>query len=154
MEPESWLPHLHVSATCPYPEPARSSPSPHIPFAEAQSYLPIYAWIFQVGFFFTFPHQNPVYAFPLPYTCYRPRPSHSSLFYHPKNIGWAVQFIKLLIAWFSPLPCHLVPLRPQWSPQHPILKHPQAEFLPQCQRPRFTPIQSNSRNYSVIQQTL
>jgi hypothetical protein len=29
------------------------------------------------------------------------------------------------------LPCHLVPLRPKYSPQHPILKHPQLTFLPQ-----------------------
>ena len=33
-----------------------------------------------------FPHQNPVYASPLPYTCYMPHPSHSSRFYHPNNI--------------------------------------------------------------------
>jgi hypothetical protein len=26
-----------------------------------------------------------------------PRPSHSSWFYHPKNIGWEVQNIELLI---------------------------------------------------------
>jgi hypothetical protein len=26
-----------------------------------------------------------------------PRPSHSSRFYHPNNIGWAVQTIQLLI---------------------------------------------------------
>jgi len=32
-----------------------------------------------------------------PHTCYIPRPSNSSLFYHPNNIGWAVQIIKLLI---------------------------------------------------------
>jgi hypothetical protein len=25
---------------------------------------------------------------------------------------------------FSPLPCYLRPLRPKYSPQHPILKHP------------------------------
>ena len=25
---------------------------------------------------------------------------------------------------FSPLPCHLVPLRSKYSPQHHILKHP------------------------------
>jgi len=33
-----------------------------------------------------FPHQNPVYASPLPHTRYMPRPSHSSIFYHPNNI--------------------------------------------------------------------
>jgi len=29
MELEGSLPHLQVPATCPYPEPARSSPYPH-----------------------------------------------------------------------------------------------------------------------------
>jgi hypothetical protein len=32
-----------------------------------------------------FPHQNPVYAYPLNHMCYMPRPSHSSRFYHPNN---------------------------------------------------------------------
>ena len=41
-------------------------------------------------------------------------------------------------------------LRPKYSPQHPILKHPQPTFLPQCQRPSFTPIQDNGQNYSSI----
>jgi len=31
MELEGSLPHSQVPATCPYPEPARSSPYPHIP---------------------------------------------------------------------------------------------------------------------------
>jgi len=44
-----------------------------------------------------FLHQNSVYASPLPHTRYMPRPSHSSWFYHPNNIGWGVQIIKLLI---------------------------------------------------------
>ena len=47
---------------------------------------------------FRFPHQNPVYAFLLPHTRYMPRPSNYSRFYHPHNIGWAVQIIKLLIS--------------------------------------------------------
>jgi hypothetical protein len=36
-----------------------------------------------------------------------------------------------------PFSCHFVPLRPKYSPQHPILKHPQTTFLPQCERPSF-----------------
>jgi hypothetical protein len=45
-----------------------------------------------------------------------------------------------------------IPLLPRPSyaqtlPQHPILKHPQPTFLPQCQRPSFTPIQNNSSVY-------
>ena len=65
-----------------------------------------------------FPHQNPVYACPLPHTRYMPLPSHFSWLYHPKNIGWGVQIITLLILQFSPIPCYLVPLRPKYSPQH------------------------------------
>ena len=38
-----------------------------------------------------FPHQIPVHASPLTHTCYMPGPSHSSRFYNPHNIGWAVQ---------------------------------------------------------------
>ena len=37
MEPEGSLPHSQVSATCPYPEPALSSPQPHIPLPEDPS---------------------------------------------------------------------------------------------------------------------
>jgi hypothetical protein len=37
--------------------------------------------------------------------------------------------------YFSPLPCYPVPLSPKYSPQHPILKHLQSTFLPQCERP-------------------
>jgi hypothetical protein len=41
-----------------------------------------------------FPHQNPVYASPLPHTCYMPHPSPQ--FYYLQNSGWAIQIIKLL----------------------------------------------------------
>ena len=44
-----------------------------------------------------FPHQNPVYASPLPYTRYMPRPSHSSRFDYPNNIEWGVQIMIILI---------------------------------------------------------
>jgi hypothetical protein len=44
-----------------------------------------------------FLHQTLVYASSLPRMSYMLRPSHSSLFDHPKNIGWKVQIIKLLI---------------------------------------------------------
>ena len=44
-----------------------------------------------------FPHQNPVYTSPFTHTCYIPRPSHFSRFYHPHNIGWGIQITELLI---------------------------------------------------------
>jgi len=51
---------------------------------------------------------------------------------------------------FFPLPCYFIPLRTKYSPQHPILKHPQPAFLPQCERPGFTPIQNNRQNNSSV----
>ena len=44
--------------------------------------------------FFTFSHQNPVYASLLPHTRYMSRPSHYSRFDHPNNIGCGLQIIK------------------------------------------------------------
>jgi hypothetical protein len=44
-----------------------------------------------------FPPKNPVYTSSLPHTRYMPSPSHSSPFYLPNSIVWAVQIIKLLI---------------------------------------------------------
>ena len=85
-----------------------------------------------------------------PHTCYMPRSSHSSRFCHPSNIEWGVQITKLLSMSFSPFPCHLVPLRPKYSPQHPLLKHSQPTFLPQYERPSFTPIQNNRQNYISV----
>jgi len=68
-----------------------------------------------------------------PHTYYMPNPSHCSWFDHLNNIWWRVQVIK-----FS---SYLIPLRPKYLPQHPILKHPQAMFVPQFERPSFTSIQ-------------
>jgi hypothetical protein len=72
------------------------------------------------------PHQNPVCTPLFPHTCYMPRPSHYSRFDYPNNIWWWVQVIKFLVMYSSPLPCRLVPLRPKYPPQHPILEHPQS----------------------------
>ena len=49
-----------------------------------------------------------------------------------------------------PFPRYLVSPRSKYSPQHHILKHPQLPFLPQCQRPSFTPIQNKWQNYSSM----
>ena len=85
MEPEGSLQHSQVPATCHYPEPAWSSPYPHIlppTFGSPKQSLSL-----------SFPHQNPVYVSPLLHMCYKPSPSHSSRFYQLNNIKWAVQII-------------------------------------------------------------
>ena len=43
------------------------------------------------------PHQDPVYTFPLPDTCYMLRPYHISLFDQSNKIGWGEGIIKLPI---------------------------------------------------------
>ena len=50
----------------------------------------------------------PTKAYPLPHTCYMSRLSHSSRFDHPNNIWQAVQIIKLLIMYFSPLTFYFI----------------------------------------------
>jgi hypothetical protein len=54
---------------------------------------------------------NPVHTFSLHRTCYMPSSSHSSRFDYLNNIGCGAQVIKLFIVYFSPLPCHPVPLQ-------------------------------------------
>jgi len=96
------------------------------------------------------PPKNPVCTSPLLHVCYMAHPSRSSSYYHPNNIWWAVQIIKLLIMYFSLLPCYLIPLRPKYSPKHPVFTHPQSTCLSQCKRPSFTPIQNNRQNYISV----
>ena len=55
--------------------------------------LPSTPWSLQWYLSLGFPHQNPVYASPLPHKRYMSRQSHSPRFYHPNNIGWGVQIV-------------------------------------------------------------
>ena len=97
-----------------------------------------------------FPHQDPIHPPLLTHTCHMPSPYYSSRFYNPHNIGWGIQIIQLPVTQSPPFPRFLVLRGSKYSPQHHVLKHPQLPFLPQCQRPSFTPIQNNRQNYSSI----
>jgi len=107
MGPEGSLPQSHVPATCPYPEPVRSSRCPTSHFLKIHLNLNLPStpssskWCLSLRL----TNQNPACTSPLPHTCYMPRPSHSSRFYHPNNIWCGGEAIKLLTVWFSPLPC-------------------------------------------------
>ena len=96
MEPVGSLPHSQVPATCPYPEPARSSPYSNIPLFHFNIILASMSGSPKWSLSLRFPHQNSVYASPLTHTRYIPLPSNSSWFYYPKNIGWVVQIINPL----------------------------------------------------------
>ena len=87
MKPEGSLLHSQVPATCPYPEPARSSSYPHILKIHLITILPTTSGCPKWSPSLRFPPQNPVHASPLLHTRYMPRPSHSSLFYHPNILN-------------------------------------------------------------------
>ena len=84
-----------------------------------------------------------------PYALHAPPISFFSI-NHPNNIGWGIQIIQLLVMQAPPLPCYPAPPRFEYSPKHPILKHPRPAFLPQCERPSFTPIQHNRQYYISV----
>ena len=95
MEPEGSLPHSQLPATCPYPQPARSSPCPTSLFLKIHLNIILPSKPGSTKWFpsLWFPHQNPAYTSPVLHTRYMTRSSHSSRFYHPNNIGWGVQII-------------------------------------------------------------
>ena len=104
-----------MPTTCPYPEPPRSSPYPHIPIPEDPSYYypTIYAWVSQVVSFLQVPPSKPCIHH-TPHSRYMPCPSHSSRFDHPNDIWWAVRIIRLLVTYFSPFLCYLTLLDSTW----------------------------------------
>ena len=52
--------------------------------------------------------------------------------------------------WSSSLPWYPVHLISKQLPQHPLLEHHQPTFLPQYERPSFTPIQNDRQNYISV----
>jgi len=74
MEPKHLFPQTQVPATCPYPEPNRSGPYPHVPLAEdpSQYHSPISARVSKVFSFTRMSQQNHLYVSPQPHiaTCH------------------------------------------------------------------------------------
>ena len=91
-----------------------------------------------------FPHRNPKCPSSLPIraTC----PAHIILLDLTTRtvLGEECRSLSSSLCSFRHSPVTLSLLGPN------ILQHPQPTFLPQCERPSFTPIQNNRQNYSSI----
>jgi hypothetical protein len=84
------------------------------------------------------------------HACYMPCPSHTPWLDCSNYTRRGVQVVKLLIIQFS-LPFHyFIPLWSKYSPQHPVLKHPQSAFFSWCHETNFKPIQNHRQNYSFL----
>ena len=147
MEPEGSLPHSQVPATCPYSEPHRSNLHPHILHFCISSLiiiLPSTPGSSKWSLSLRFSHQNPVYTSPLPIraTC----PAHFMLLDFITRTILGEEWRSLSSSLCSFLHSrYLVPLRHKYSPQHPILKHPQ---------PAFCMLHTTAQNYSLTLRTL
>ena len=95
---------------------------------------------------FRFPHQNPARASSLSHTCYMPAQLILLYLITPIIFGEQYRSLSSLLCSFL----HSLVNSPQYSPQHLILKHHQPTFLPQCDRPSFTPIQNRRQNYTSV----
>ena len=150
MEPEGSLPHLQVPATCLYTEAAWSSPYPHILLLKIHLniILPSVPGSSKLSLSLRFPHQilyTPLFSH-INAIC----PGHLILLdlITPTLLGEEYKSSHSLRSFYHS--CYLVPVRARYFLLHPVLKHPQCTFLPQCEWPSFTPIQNNRQNYSSV----
>jgi hypothetical protein len=78
-----------------------------------------------------------------------PCPSHLPRLYQFNYTWRRGRVMKLLIMQFAPTSCYFIRFWSKYSPRDPVLK-PQSVFLPECQRPSFTPMQNHRQNYSCV----
>jgi len=98
----------------------------------------------------TFPHQNPVCSSSLTIRATCPTRPILLDFINRIIFGEEYRSLSSSLCSFFPLPCYLVPLRPKYSPEHTIHRHPLPTFLPQCEQLCFTSIQNNRQNYRSV----
>jgi hypothetical protein len=130
-EPEGSSPHSQEPTNDPYSQPGESTPPQPISLRSilipsSHLHLGLSSGLFP----FSLSHQNPVHVSTLSHACHMPCPPHSPWFDLPNNIWWWVQIMKLPTVQLSLFSCYFIPLRSKYSPQHPVLKHPQSVPFP------------------------
>jgi hypothetical protein len=106
----------------------RTAPS-YIPKIHFNIILPYVQVFLVVSFLLAFQPKSYVHS-SSPHTCYMPSQSHPLWLDHFYYTWRGVQVMKILFMQFSPASYYLIPLGSRYSPQHPVLKHPQSMFLP------------------------
>ena len=118
MEPEGSSVHSQAPASCPCPEQDQSSVCFPVPLPEdtLNIFLPSTPRSSQRSLSIRCPQQNLVYTSPVPHTYHMPHPTHSFLYDHPNT---SEEYRSLSSSFCSsPLPCYLVPFRPNYLLQH------------------------------------
>jgi hypothetical protein len=96
-----------------------------------------------------FPHKNPVCASHLPHTCYMLQPI--TLFTFIRILfGEEYKSVSASLCSFLHYPITSSLLGPNILLSILFFKHPQSTFLPQCERPSFTPVQNNRQNFISV----
>jgi len=83
-------------------------------------------WSSMWSFSLRFADESPVRTSPFPHTCHMTRPSHFSRCDNRIILGEEYRSLSSSLCSFLQ---SLLPLRPKYSPKHPILKHLQPTFL-------------------------
>jgi len=144
MEPEGSLPRLQVPATSLYHEPNQINPS-HFLKIHINIILPSTPSPPKRSLSLRYPDKDYVWTSPLPDMSYIPSSSYSS-----RLINWIIfreeysSFSSSLYSFTTPL-LHR-PFQALIFSSRPYLKHPKHMRLPQCERPRFTPLQNKGQN--------
>ena len=152
MEPENLLPHSQE------PVPVLSQIDPvHASLSHFLKTILILSSRLRLGLAIgSFPQVSPpkscIHLSSIPISAKSPPPSsHSSLFAHSNNIGeWYRSYNKSPHFVVFSTPCYLVPLRPKYLSDQPILEHPEPVLFCQCERQISTPIHNNRQNYTSV----